>query len=292
MIASRDQLITHASEYFGLSLSSLQNHAATGMPGRARLACILWFHQCGMTFEEIAASLQLTVTTVREHLGDLSSRVPQACQLPAVSALAMDLHAAWERGAPGGSVARWVCAAVAEEYCVPNSTIMSRDRDPLVVEARRCMIGVLRKLGFTPSEIARYIDRDHSTVLHHYERIDAALLRDDIHVAIARVRARVLAEHPVLRVGEESADQRGIERALYGSLVPLLPRTTRLDVCSYLWREILGLVWPRKVESPVQGFRTLVARVDVRETVLGLLCAYARVPLANLLAARIASVQR
>ncbi len=65
------------------------------------------------------------------------------------------------------SVVREVCAY----YDVKERRLVSTCREPLLVEARRVIITILAEdVGLGPSEIARLVHRDHSTVLHHLGR--------------------------------------------------------------------------------------------------------------------------
>jgi len=54
---------------------------------------------------------------------------------------------------------------VARAYGVSPATLVSRRRDPLLVEARRVAMGLLAERGLGPCWITTLLARDHSTVL-------------------------------------------------------------------------------------------------------------------------------
>jgi len=56
---------------------------------------------------------------------------------------------------------------VARAYGISPATLLSRRRDPLLVEARRVAMGLLAERGLGPCWIGKVLARDHSTVLHH-----------------------------------------------------------------------------------------------------------------------------
>ncbi len=58
-------------------------------------------------------------------------------------------------------------ARVAQAYGISPTTLTSRRRDPLLVEARRVAMGLLAERGLGPCWIGKVLHRDHSTVLHH-----------------------------------------------------------------------------------------------------------------------------
>ncbi len=72
--------------------------------------------------------------------------------------------------APSASAPSWssrTVARVAQAYGVSSTTLISRRRDPLLVEARRVAMGLLAERGLGPCWIGNVLHRDHSTVLHH-----------------------------------------------------------------------------------------------------------------------------
>ncbi len=58
-------------------------------------------------------------------------------------------------------------ARVAQAYGVSHTTLISRRRNPLLVEARRVAMSLLAERGLGPCWIGKVLARDHSTVLHH-----------------------------------------------------------------------------------------------------------------------------
>jgi len=58
-------------------------------------------------------------------------------------------------------------AQVARADGVSPATLVSRRRDPLLVEGRRVAMGLLAERGLGPCWIGKVLHRDHSTVLHH-----------------------------------------------------------------------------------------------------------------------------
>ncbi len=72
--------------------------------------------------------------------------------------------------APSASTPSWssrIVARVAQAYGVSPATLVSRRRDPLLVEARRVAMGLLAERGLGPCWIGTVLAHDHSTVLHH-----------------------------------------------------------------------------------------------------------------------------
>jgi len=72
--------------------------------------------------------------------------------------------------APSASTPSWsshTVARVAHAYGVSPATLVSRRRDPLLVEGRRVAMGLLAERGLGPCWIGKVPHRDHSTVLHH-----------------------------------------------------------------------------------------------------------------------------
>jgi len=72
--------------------------------------------------------------------------------------------------APSASTPSWssrIVARVAQAYGVSPATLVSRRRDPLLVEARRVVMGLVAERGLGPCWIGKVLHRDHRTVLHH-----------------------------------------------------------------------------------------------------------------------------
>ncbi len=66
-----------------------------------------------------------------------------------------------------------VIAATADLYGVTVEQVLSDARAPRVVKARQAACWVLRAQGWTFQGIGRALDRDHSTVIHACNKIDA-----------------------------------------------------------------------------------------------------------------------
>jgi len=59
----------------------------------------------------------------------------------------------------------------AQRYGVSYGEVMSRSRLPEIVEARHQAIKDLDALGFTPSQIARFVGREYTDILFHLGRL-------------------------------------------------------------------------------------------------------------------------
>lgn len=84
---------------------------------------------------------------------------------------------------PDGLVTELV-GVVCERLVVEPSKVFSPNRTPRVVDARNASIALLRDLfGLSYPQLGRIFNRDHTTVMHSYNRADRHLVRalaDDI----------------------------------------------------------------------------------------------------------------
>lgn len=94
---------------------------------------------------------------------------------------------------------RRLIAIVAAEYRVDPELIRSRSRIREVIPPRQTMMWIgHRVMGRSLNQVGRYLDRDHSTVLHAVREIDAQRATDAGLVArIDRIVAALATEHPL-----------------------------------------------------------------------------------------------
>lgn len=102
-----------------------------------------------------------------------------------MSALSQHVDARLCADAPGKRVQDVVCT----EYGISRHLLIAVGRDPLIVEARRVAIWLLVKdlrLGYTAA--GRLMRRDHSTIIHHCNRMSTKPTEDEL-VMLAQCRA-------------------------------------------------------------------------------------------------------
>ncbi len=87
---------------------------------------------------------------------------------------------------------RQVLIATAAVFDVPVAMILSQRRDAPTATARQTVYFVLReRMGWTLPEIGRFMNRDHTTVLHGCRTAHQRLLTDlDFFVKVAEVLSR------------------------------------------------------------------------------------------------------
>ena len=61
---------------------------------------------------------------------------------------------------------KYILKAVSEIYKIPLAELKSHDRHAILVRPRKIFYRAGTEAGHTPSTVARYLDRDHTTILH------------------------------------------------------------------------------------------------------------------------------
>lgn len=91
-----------------------------------------------------------------------------------------------------------IVRAVCTYYDLAPHRVLSRARDPLLVEARTVAMRLLvEDLGMGPSAVGRVTGRDHSTVLHHMGRLASShVWTQEACEALADLRAQLQRQLP------------------------------------------------------------------------------------------------
>lgn len=65
-------------------------------------------------------------------------------------------------------------------YEIPEGTILNKDHNPLLIEARRIASFIfINDLDVGPSEVARLLHQDHSTILHHKDLLKKKIAQEE-----------------------------------------------------------------------------------------------------------------
>lgn len=81
-----------------------------------------------------------------------------------------------------------IVAICAEAYGVTVKDVMGRGRPEKVANARQLAMTLLYERGMTCSQVGRYFDRDHCTVLNGVKMTEARLLWPGERERIARIK--------------------------------------------------------------------------------------------------------
>lgn len=98
---------------------------------------------------------------------------------------------------PPGFSEKWVVELVAREFGVTAEDMFSRNKTSKVVLARQVAIYLLREYGLSFPQIGNFFERDHTTAVHAYQRIneqeksDRELVRalENIHAELSVIRS-------------------------------------------------------------------------------------------------------
>ncbi len=119
---------------------------------------------------------------------------PQRCPVQIVDSLPRPNRIRVSYSMNGPAVGREVLRIVAEGLNLPVSEITGACRELLHVDARALVIGTLRKRGWSFPQIGRLLDRDHSSVISAYGKLEIYLKRNadarEIWEALAPFRSR------------------------------------------------------------------------------------------------------
>jgi chromosomal replication initiator protein len=147
-------------------------------PSRRELAAHLCDRRGLRVTDDVIGWLARHPGGARPILGDIS-RLEQLAKVHAPP-LTLALITAELTGPPAdGSLMEQIIDLVAGRFRVPAKVIRGRSRTRGAVRARHAAMFLGRRLGLPLAEIGRHLGgRDHTTVMHGYARLEAALVTD------------------------------------------------------------------------------------------------------------------
>ena len=75
---------------------------------------------------------------------------------------------------PRSTYNRRIVDCVAEEFGVSRAEIFARTKVPQIVRARYAIMYTMKNArGYSSKQIGRFLDRDHSTVINGWQRVEA-----------------------------------------------------------------------------------------------------------------------
>lgn len=293
------RLYDHALACSGITSAEVTNsHLHRGDVWQARAACAIWWYRRAVPISTIAYWLGVKQGTVRMHVGLIAGdqRKRHGCRDAAALRLAARMERSYVEEPPASAAppppATLIEAAaglVADAYYVRPEEILCPGRQDFMVEARQVLIAVLERQGLSVAAIGRLVGRDHSTVLHHLSYLEALPEDEYLHDLIRELAGelRLLAPREAQSGQAVPAPVQNLFRWLYNALLGQIPRRDRLDVCCYVFTEVLGVRWRQLEAAPARGFVILCRHTAVYSVAICALRLHGRGAHADLLASRL-----
>lgn len=131
-------------------------------------------------------------------------------------------------------------------YNVPTTDILSRSRRPHIVEPRQVCAALLVIAGDRPSDAARFLDRNHATIVH----------------ALNRVHTDVTRQHAMARLSPLAAPHANTLTACIYSALATTSDYNRACASDYIHICILGQAGRINAVDAYQALAALAANPD------------------------------